>query len=154
MTETVTYVMRYAFDVLRLGSIIIDPGVGNQASMKLAKSFGQFVRTQGNAHFRSVQQDIYVVQRAAWYEGEKKREGGTKEEPKEDLEARTCRWCVILPFLLLGVMRADIYVRRCMRADSKALIKCARCDWAWYCSSAYRNAHAVFVQGHTSLCPL
>lgn len=153
MTETIVHVLRYAFDVLRLGSIIVDPIVGNEASLRLAKTVGgQFVTTQKNAYLRTIQQDIYKIPRGAWYEAEKGREGGTKEEPKEDKDAKNCRWCV--PFFFFGCFGADGRVRRCMRADSNALIQCTRCDWAWYCTVECRNADAIYSRGHTQECSL
>lgn len=93
MTEALGVILRYAFDVLRLSLVVIDPLEENVASQKLARHWGgKFEGKIRHPYFYMKQQDVYRFERKEWYENEKTREGGTETVPVYDLKQKTCRW--------------------------------------------------------------
>lgn len=99
MSEALMHVIRYAFDVLRLPHVIIDPDVGNTASSKLAARMG--AKMEGVKNY----QEIWRLDRKIWYELESKREGGTNPEPVYDLKQKCCRWYDLFLTHNNGLMR-------------------------------------------------
>lgn len=66
MTEAVEAVLRYCFDHLRVPSVVVDPFVGNTASIKIVKHFGGvFKELSVRKHWRGprVEQEVWVISR-------------------------------------------------------------------------------------------
>lgn len=90
MTEAITTILRFAFSVLLLPSIRIDPRSNNLASILLAKRFGG--EFQGPDFRHGVAQDVYLVKREKWFKDEETREGGNLEGKEGKGGQAVCRW--------------------------------------------------------------
>ncbi|KAI5475532.1 acetyltransferase GNAT family [Pseudohyphozyma bogoriensis] len=132
MSEAVEHALRFCFDVLRLSIVDLDPLVVNTASLKIAEGLGmRLVRVERRGRG---EHKIYEVSREEWYQGEKGREGGTKDEPRYEVGEKTCRWCI--------------------NPAAKAVLKCNKCDWAWWCGEECREKDIAYPKGHGTECTL
>jgi len=84
-SESVLAAANFAFDVLRVGKMVIDPVKGQLASVKLALGLG--MKKEGEKMGGT--QEVYSIRREEWYGGE------GRSEPSYEARAPTCRWFVV-----------------------------------------------------------
>lgn len=92
MTEAITIILHYAFTILLLPSIIIDPRIDNPTSIHLAQKFHAVFIQQSFKH--RFEQAIFRIDRDDWLARQK--ESGNEIFDREGRGGkRVCRWFVL-----------------------------------------------------------
>ncbi|GAA6011925.1 hypothetical protein JCM10207_003431 [Rhodosporidiobolus poonsookiae] len=171
MGEAIRAVLPFIFNILRLPSVIIDPIVGNAASIRLASKLG-FVQREDKTSLTGEKQHVFELTRAEWEKGRKgkkksnkKKKGkkaadgpgedkaaGGEDDGEGDAEPATINAADPAE---VGAGQSDMdraCCRWCQIPSHRCTLGCSGCDWAFWCSQACKTADLTFVSGHKREC--
>ncbi|GAA6021080.1 hypothetical protein JCM11491_004409 [Sporobolomyces phaffii] len=181
MSEAFKAVLAFAFQTLRLSTVVVDPQEFNAGSIALAEAHG-FEHVGDKTAFTGARQRLYRLGYAGWdrARGAKKKKNNRKKTKKEKDEpvvvvvAPSAQEAVVLddpddsarPTERAIVERAAVppdapvptLERKCCRwcqvpsSTTGATLGCSGCDWAFWCGQPCKTADLTYLHGHSVSC--